>query len=155
MDMSIEAATITRNVQSIRDVPATHISAETRLILLRRAAKGEDVYCYGNVNSPTGIINLWDTDTRIPFYPLVQERWAAPVIARQANSNQWHIELESTTVASLQRVVAITIDLHPWEVNTDIGFSPYMHRAGRVGRMVCHYINLYQDDPAKYNGCHF
>src|SRR5262249_36009694 len=67
----VDEFTRQRNVSSILAVPATHITEETRAALLKRASVPEDVYAYHS-GPPSYTWNLWDTDTRIPFYPLSQ-----------------------------------------------------------------------------------
>lgn len=142
----VDEFTRQRNVASIKEVPATHITEEMREALIKRASVPEDVYAYGSVDSPTGIINLWDTDTRIPFFPLSQYQWK--LIGRTAMSSYvWELRFSHLTIA--QPDVTITINIDPLISEGDIG--KYWLRVPRVAMMIEHYIALYGDHPQAYH----
>lgn len=140
------------NAESIADIPSTHITAEYRAFLFTRAEHGEDVYAYGSIHSPTGIINVWDTDIRIPLYPLAQHRWN--LVDATSNIDE-HPTLWRLIFAPEQPGLGVRITV--W-IDRQIGDNTeaiYLARAGRRAQMIAHYINLYGDDPGKYHDCHF
>ena len=63
------------NIQSLEQIPATHISDEERAAYIERASDGEDVRAYGHERLLTdNFVNIWDTDQRIAHGPLAT-RW--------------------------------------------------------------------------------
>jgi hypothetical protein len=154
--------TVARNILRFCVVPETHITDVRRMTYIARAEAGEDVYAYGEPDSPTGIINVWDWDTRIPLFPL--ERWAwelegsQPVMIDAHPSHDWHLHFKAhyTTAPTYTigeqdlRDITITIARLPQE-----DLPKYGERVGRVCRMVEGYVNLYGDDPQKYDEHHF
>jgi hypothetical protein len=150
--------TFARNMLRFCVVPESHITDERRATYIARAEAGEDVYSYGEVDSPTGIINVWDWDTRIPLFPLVQWTWELDQEHTRYSqiAHQWivrfeaHIILVSPVGSRAVRDITITIARHMEEDQ-----ERYAERAGRVMQMIEGYINLYGDDPNRYDGHHF
>jgi hypothetical protein len=145
--------TFARNILRFCVVPETHITDERRAAYIARAEAGEDVYAYGEVDSPTGIVNIWDWDTRIPLYPLAQWTWEliSSACAHDAPvSLYWTLTFQHHVTHEPAPAVHITIARHLEEDR-----ERYAERAERVMQMIAGYINLYNDHPDGYDGHHF
>lgn len=140
------------NAETIMQVPNTHITAKQRDVLYKRAGAGEDVYAYGSLDTGAGIINLWDTDTRIPFFPIASQRWRLVDVTQSdyaPGATLWALTFHPVPPV-MSETILVYIDRRAGE-----GIERYQSRAARVAQMVAHYINLYGDEPAKYHSCHF
>jgi hypothetical protein len=139
------------NAESIQEIPGTHITDTYRAELLERANAGEDVYAYGSIDSPTGIINVWDWDTRIPLFPLAQWRWELQSQRYDSESGQWLLTFKRHGFEETQQIAV-------WITRDSLGAADlkvYINRAKRRGVMIANYLNLYGYDPDHYHNLHF
>lgn len=152
--------TYARNVLQFCVVPETHITHERRMAYIARAEAGEDVYAYGEPDSPTGIINVWDWDTRIPLFPLTQWTWemvsCLPVMHEQAYvSGDWKITFSqhhdpTLAITVIPHTITVHIDRRPGE-----DLEIYGARAKRKAQELEGDLNLYDWQPNVFDGHHF
>jgi hypothetical protein len=138
------------NPETIALVPDTHITPERRAALLTRAEAGEDVYAYGSEKSPTQIINLWDTDTRIILFPLASWKWelvtCQPIMLDQATvTRNWKLTFKDRPYSEA-RTITVHIDRRP-----DENLETYGQRAQRIASEIEGDINFYGHVPDQYN----
>jgi hypothetical protein len=140
------------NPETITLVPDTHITPERRATLFLRATDGEDVYCYGSVDSPTGIINLWDTDTRIPLFPLAQWKWelmsCLPIMKEASPTYYWRLTFKDRTAGTqMLKDITVHIDRRPNEA-----LETYGERAKRIAQEIEGNLANYGQQPIQYSG---
>ena len=137
--------------ESIREIPDTHISPAYKAELLARAQAGEEVKAYGSVDSPTGIMNIWDIDTRIPLFSLDKWRWELAEQRYDSESGQWILTFNQHGFEATSQI-AVWVDRL---VGDGEDLNAYINRAKRRGVMIAHYVNLYGDNPDRYHNLHF
>lgn len=80
-----------RNVASILEIPASHISDDDRAVLLLAAVSGVDCYAYGHERLASGgILNLWYVDTRIALAP-VEKVWEIVALDATRDPSFYHM----------------------------------------------------------------
>ena len=135
------------NIQSLEQIPATHISDEERAAYIERASDGEDVRAYGhNRLQLDGFLNVWDTDTRIAYGPLAT-RWY--IRSAFHHGTRWTVTIVSADDCHQQ--VTIHLDVAPHPVHE----TYYPAYAARVLLSLVNHCSAFNLDPvAQLNNSH-
>lgn len=146
--------TFARNVLRFCVIPESHITDARRMAYIARATAGEDVYSYGEADSPTGIINVWDWDTRLILYPLDRWVWtlssATPIMQERAYpTHDWRLVFIGR-LTDEECPITITVARQNGE-----SLETYGARSQRKAQEIEGWVNFYTDKPETYNHHHY
>jgi len=135
------------NIQSLEQIPATHISDEERAAYIERASDGEDVRAYGhNRLQLDGFLNVWDTDTRIAYGPLAT-RWY--IRSAFHDGTRWTVTIVSPVGDHQQ--VTIHLDIAPHPVHE----THYETYAARVLLSLINHCSAFNVDPIAFDNSNY
>ena len=131
------------NIQSLEQIPATHISDEERAAYIERASDGEDVRSYGhNRLLLDGFLNVWDVDQRIAYGPLAT-RWY--IRSAFHDETLWTVTLVSPAANHQQVTLHLDIAPHPMHE------THYETYAARVLLSLINHCSAFNVDPIAFD----